>query len=283
VTVLSCAAARRQLEALHDGELPVAEQIAVEAHVAGCPRCATAVADLQTTREALRMSAIRRASLSDDECVSLQAAVVNRISAEEAVSLRASLRDMFEDMHFVYAGLGAATAVCLCAVITLGMLRSATGGGPSAIVALAQQVAYSALDLIGMAPGSDSNPISVDKAEQLPRSVNENENAFATAVTDEHEDGEHVMLTFLTVITRDGRVGALERLQDAAAPQAPQHSDEARFVQNLTGAASRARFAPASREGLPVAVNMVWVVAHTTVRASTVLVTVRPPAARRRA
>ena len=29
---------------------------------------------------------------------------------------------------------------------------------------------------------------------------------------------------------------------------------------------SRARFEPATRKGLPVAVNMVWLVAHTTVR-----------------
>jgi len=34
----------------------------------------------------------------------------------------------------------------------------------------------------------------------------------------------------------------------------------------LRDAVSRARFEPATRKGMPVAVNMVWLVAHTTVR-----------------
>ena len=279
---LSCAAVRRQLEALHDGELAVVDQIAVEAHVDGCEACADQLAELQETRSIIRASLPGRVALSADEGASLQEAVISRINAEDAVSMRAVLRGMFEDMHFVYAGLGAATAVCLCAVITFGMLRSATGRGPGVIVELAQRVTYSALDLIGMAPGSDRNPISAGTAEQLPRSINEN--AFATATTDDHDDqGEHVMLTFYTVVNREGQVSGLQRVPDAVASAKPLANDEARLVEHLTGAASQARFAPATREGLPVAVNMVWVVAHTTVRASTVLITVRPPTARRRA
>jgi hypothetical protein len=39
-----------------------------------------------------------------------------------------------------------------------------------------------------------------------------------------------------------------------------------RVVENLMDAISRARFEPAQKAGLPVAVNMVWLVAHTTVR-----------------
>ena len=39
-------------------------------------------------------------------------------------------------------------------------------------------------------------------------------------------------------------------------------------VENLMGAMSRARFEPARVDGLPVAMNMVWVVEHTTVRAT---------------
>ena len=39
---LTCAAARRRLHAFHDGELPVADQIAVEAHIDRCDECAAA-------------------------------------------------------------------------------------------------------------------------------------------------------------------------------------------------------------------------------------------------
>jgi hypothetical protein len=38
-------------------------------------------------------------------------------------------------------------------------------------------------------------------------------------------------------------------------------------VENLMGAVSRARFEPGRVDGLPAAMNMVWVVEHTTIRA----------------
>ena len=44
---LTCAAARRRLDAFHDGELPVAEQIAVGAHLEWCGDCAARSADLR--------------------------------------------------------------------------------------------------------------------------------------------------------------------------------------------------------------------------------------------
>ncbi|MBM3769696.1 MAG: hypothetical protein FJW27_00100 [Acidimicrobiia bacterium] len=63
-------------------------------------------------------------------------------------------------------------------------------------------------------------------------------------------------------------------------------AEEARGVANLLDAVSRARFEPASVAGLPVAVNMVWMVAHTTVRGTPVAseppVVVSPPAKKRR-
>jgi hypothetical protein len=43
-------------------------------------------------------------------------------------------------------------------------------------------------------------------------------------------------------------------------------AEAAKVVANLLDAVSHARFEPASVAGLPVAVNMVWMVAHTTVR-----------------
>jgi hypothetical protein len=61
-------------------------------------------------------------------------------------------------------------------------------------------------------------------------------------------------------------VANVEMVADAA--QAG--SREAALVESMLGAASRTRFEPASYEGLPVEVSMVWVVAHTTVRGAVV-------------
>ena len=44
---LSCASSRRLLQAFHDGELAIGDQIAVGAHVEWCPRCARALADVR--------------------------------------------------------------------------------------------------------------------------------------------------------------------------------------------------------------------------------------------
>jgi hypothetical protein len=43
-------------------------------------------------------------------------------------------------------------------------------------------------------------------------------------------------------------------------------SMDAKRLENLVEAVSKTRFEPVMKEGAPVAVNMVWFVAHTTVR-----------------
>ena len=45
MTPLSCDATDRLLQAFHDDELPVTEQIAVASHLEWCDRCATSLAD----------------------------------------------------------------------------------------------------------------------------------------------------------------------------------------------------------------------------------------------
>ena len=44
---LTCAAARRRLHALYDGELSVAEQIAVQGHMDWCDACAAMLDELR--------------------------------------------------------------------------------------------------------------------------------------------------------------------------------------------------------------------------------------------
>jgi hypothetical protein len=262
--VLTCAAARRRLEAFHDQELPIADQIAVASHLDWCDACAECLADLGTLRTALRAGARRLPRLLPEEEASLQAAVVSRIKAERAASSSARLRAMFDDMHLVYVGAGAAVAAFVCVMVMLTMFRFATIARPDSLAAI--------VNLLG-SPGSDLNPVPVDARVLMPRPLDE---AFPINLKGD------AVFTLAAVVTRDGRVENLELLRSFAGQPEPAGVDEA--IESVMGAMSRARFEPARVDGLPVAVNMVWLVAHTTVRGDArALPTPAPRAGRKRA
>jgi len=128
-----CAAIARRLHAFHDGELPVNEQIAVSAHLAECGECAAHSADLRFLRSALQALAPGRLGLSNEDASGFSAAIVSRLKAEREASLFARVRLMFDDMHLVYAGVGAAAATMVCVVVMLGMMRFATSERPDSL------------------------------------------------------------------------------------------------------------------------------------------------------
>src|SRR5262249_26697717 len=154
-------------------------------------------------------------------------------------------------------GAGAAAAALICLTITLSMFQFATKASP----------------------GSDVNPIVVDARVLMPRPIDD---AVPISMNGDAE------FTLAAAVTREGRVANLELLHSIPGspqgfelgPAAPEtHMDEA--IESVMGAMSRARFEPARMDGLPVAVNMVWLVAHTTVRADA-RPSVRPAVARKR-
>jgi hypothetical protein len=242
MNVLTCAATRRRLEAFHDGELPVSDQIAVGSHLEWCDACAATFGELQMLRSVLRAAAPSRIALSPEDDASLQLGVVTRAQAEQSLSFGAVVREMFEDMHFVYAGMGAVAAALVCAVIMLGMMRAVT------------------IDIDPLVAGSNQNPLLLIGGElQMPRAIDEEGFASAPGL-----DVSDMVFAFTAVVTREGRVANISLLRtDDTGGQA---GLEPQRVNELLGLASRARFEPASRAGSPVAVNMVWIVAHTTVR-----------------
>jgi hypothetical protein len=251
---LTCPAARRLLHAFHDEELPISDQIAVDAHLEWCDRCAADFAALGCLRRALRALTPGRAALSWEDEASLQRSVVSRVKAERATSWAAQAREMFDDMQLVYAGAGATMAAILSVVFMISVMRFA----PS--------------------PGSNQNPVQVDEHVLMPRALNE---PFATPPS----GGGDTAFMLAAVVTREGTIENLELLRPVSGPTAAPGTDEARVVEHLLGAVSRARFEPARVAGLPVAVNMVWLVAHTTVRASrpTLHLPVTPAAKKRSA
>jgi len=235
--MLTCPATRRLLAAFHDEELPIRDQIAVDAHLEWCDACASEFADLGVLRGVLRALTPGRAALSSDEEISLQATVVSRVKAEWAMSWTVQAREMFEDLHLVYAGAGAAVAAVLCVAIMLGLMEFVP------------------------APGSNQNPVKVDARVRMPRALNE---PFAVPPTGAGDTA----FMLAAVVTREGTIENLELLTPISGLAAAPGTDEAKAVEHLLGVFARARFEPASVAGLPVAVNMVWLVAQTTVRAS---------------
>jgi hypothetical protein len=249
---LSCKAARQRLQAYHDNELPIGERIAVDTHVERCAECRAALAELDALREAFRFAAPGRATVAaftQEEALGFHASVVSRLGAENRLALSTRVRDMFDDMHFIYAGMGAVASTVACVMIMVSMMRFANLASP----------------------GSNHNPIVVDAQMLMPRldhdwyattaaterKVNDEEAAFA----------EEATFAVSAVLTREGHVVNLE-LASEGGQVAAQDSSEARALQSMLGAMSQARFEPARVGGLPVAINMVWLVAHTTVRAT---------------
>ena len=237
---LTCTAAHRRLQAYHDGELSVEQQIEVDAHLEWCDVCAVEMSDLRMVRQTLRAIAPGRGAVGEDGH-NFHASVVGRLTVENTVSWSAQVHDLFDDMHFVYAGLGAAVATVAFLMAMVSMMRFAEH----------------------VAPGFNRNPVVVDARMLMPRVLND---GFATPAASGRGDDE-TAFTLSAVVTREGRLVNLELYSEVGHEPAV-GSSEARAVAKMLGAISQARFEPARVGGLPVAVNMVWLVAHTTVRAA---------------
>jgi hypothetical protein len=138
------------------------------------------------------------------------------------------------------------------------MMRVATNERPDSTAAMVRMFAP---------PGSNLYPVSASPRVRMPRALDEP--IWVTPV----EMDAHFTLS--AVVTREGRVGSLEVLNSSGGRWVPSDDAEAKAVEELIGTVSRARFEPASillepssMTGLPVAVNVVWIVAQTTVRAT---------------
>lgn len=243
--VITCTTARRSLQAFHDRQLPVGDEIAVASHLEWCRECADALAGLQLIGATLRANAPGRQSLNRDEAAGFTAAVVNRMDAERDQSLLARVRDMFDDMHLVYAGLGATAATLVCIMIMLGMMRFATHERPDSLAAIVNILAN---------PGSNLNPVAIDARVRMPRDL---DGALYSPMAQ-----DDAVFALAAVVTREGTISNLEMLRTGEREGA----SDAKAAESVMDAMSRARFEPAQMAGLPVAVNMVWVIAHTTVR-----------------
>ncbi len=243
MTNWTCAAVRERLQACHDRELPVAEQIAVETHASACPDCGEALADLRALGQALRLAA---APAPTDDWRGLRSGVISRLRAEAHESWLARTRRAFDDMHLVWVALASTAGTIACATAVLSMMHFASPQRGDSLAAM--------ITVMAAPSGSNLNPARLGGRIQAP-SVPDHGVVYATL--ERSVDNEDRMLPLSAVVTREGRVSGLELLS---------HDPELQEVTDLVAALSRGRLEPARSDAGPVAVNLVWLVAHTTVR-----------------
>jgi hypothetical protein len=242
--LLSCAAVRRRLPAFYDRELPIKELIAVETHVGGCPPCGRELRDLQMIGSALRFEA---APAPADDWTGLQPGVISRMRAEQNESWAARVARMFDDLHLVWIGMASTTASFVCAATVLSMVHFA----PHA----RREDSLAAMIAVAAAPyGSDVNPFRFDNRIQVPTVPDSGYVYEALENRASRADGQ---VAFAASVSREGRVSGLEVLG---------HASDLQKMDDLLLGLRRGRLEPAQFEGAPVAANLVWLIANTTVR-----------------
>ena len=250
----TCAVIRRSLQAYHDQELPFGDEIAVNGHVEWCDDCAAALADLRATQSALRVFARSRSLLSNDEAATFGASVVNRLKAEQAASFLARVRSIFDDIRLVYAGLGAAAATVVCVLVMLGMMRFATRERPDSLAAIVSLLSTP----LECEAGAAVADVSGCRERWERRFQRANESA----------EQESVFALDAVVTHLGGRLTSLQTLRAGRRAS----NGQAQVIEGLLDSVSRSRLEGVSTAGTSVAVNMLWMVEHATVRAAK-----RPP------
>jgi Putative zinc-finger len=243
--VVPCVDVREQLAAFLDGELPLDDQVSVQSHLQECVACRLEANDLREIGAALRTASVSMASSFPGERGGLTNAILERVRVERQLSFGTQVKLLFEDMHLVWAGLGATLATVICVCASAGVLHAASRERPDSLAGIIDYLAN---------PGSNANPVRLGDFMDVPRAESD------TAMPVTSEDAE---VALAAVVTREGRIQNLEVLVQE---QARKYQVRPEVVLAMLQAAGRARFEPAKSGGEPVAVSMVWLLSTTTVK-----------------
>lgn len=240
----ACPDTRNHLTAYRDGELDVEQQVAVRAHLQACRDCAAELEELVLLGEALRGLSHARLDACADDVTSLHNRVVAGLQANRAELLPQRVGRWMDDLHMVWAVAGATVASLACLFAGLGVMRMTLREVPSSMSAV--------IGALGD-PGSERNPMRLDGRMMLLPTF---DNTVPAVVVTPDE----AMLALSAVVTREGRVSRVQLVMPEAG-RLPREGD----VLQLLDAAAQTRFEPARAGGTPVAVNVIWLMAHTTV------------------
>jgi len=156
-------------------------------------------------------------------------------------------------VHLVWIGLASATATCALAGSILGMVQNIPDRNDSLAAIFA---------VMGAKVGSDLNPAALDgrgldlgPTPVLVPTVPQDGVVYATLETATIPDG--VMVPLSAQVTTSGSVENVRMLD---------RTQSSTGVRDLMDALSRGRLEPAQYGGAPLAVNVVWLLANTTVK-----------------
>ena len=235
-----CHIVRARLEAFHDGEVPFSERLTIQSHLEDCVSCSLANEELNDLTAALQQMVAE--TDESTEALHLSDRVVERLGVEEQFSLASQVNGLFQDMHLVWAGLGASVATIICLIGSASVLHAANQERPDSLAAVISSLAN---------PGSNANPVRLDADMLLPRPVTD------SAIEMGEEDAAFALATS---VSREGRVQGVSVIDQGSRATS-------RVVNAMLNEAYRVQFAPAqARTGNTVAVNMVWLVTNTTVK-----------------
>jgi len=259
IPYLGCEAAREMLQPFVDLELPMAEQVVLESHLRWCDTCAARVEDMRTIGAALRLGSAAPSVHAKDAgaLAAIQSEVLARVRAEHDQSLPVRFRELFADMRVLWQALGATAALVVCVLAVTTVNRVARAEQPDSMADVISRLAN---------PGSDRYPLQLDAAMLAPRPLNEGRALDSIP-------GEEAVFALAAVVTREGRVGNFELLQSSVRESGESGmlrgtADESDQISALLDAVKQSRFTPAQTPDGVVAVNVVWLLARTTVKAS---------------
>ncbi|HKY20915.1 MAG TPA: zf-HC2 domain-containing protein [Vicinamibacterales bacterium] len=246
---LSCGQVRADLSAFHDGELPVADRIAIADHLEACASCRVEASDLAAISESLRATARTEDVAVMPSLNRLQADMLERWDAEEKASIGQAIRRLFDDPRRASASVGVSVVASLCLVFAAFVVAQSPIRHPESLKAV-------------MTQGERARLVDIYLPEtSIPRADAE---TVMPATVINRDRGEEV--AFAALVTADGYLEKLEYLGERSDGRRSPPATHEQLV-NLLNAAATARFEPARSGGYPVSFNVVWLVAHTTVRA----------------
>jgi hypothetical protein len=241
--VLPCAQVREDLQAYHDGEVPIDRQVLIQSHLQECVACRLEASALAELSDVLRRMAGAVPGRGAGETGLISRNVLDRIRVEERFSLVAQVRESFQDMHLVWAGLGATFAMAICVFASAGVLQAASNERPDSLAGIISTIARGSSDPVRLAASPLENEPLLDTTESLPAGI----------------EGDLMLSAF---VTRDGRIQNVAVLEEEA--RALRVKPDA--VLAMIDAASRARFSPSQTPAFAGGVNVVWLVTSTTVK-----------------
>jgi hypothetical protein len=278
IRYVGCDFAQERLDAFADGELSMGDQVLVESHLRWCNTCEARLEDLRTISASLRQGARVHdgghahgqggSGRSADDGVAralaaMQAEVLAQVDTEYEQSLTVRVQELFSDMRLWWPALGASIAVVLSVGLASGVWKATSTEQPASLAAMIENLAD---------PGSNRNPLRLDSAMYLPRVLDDGVTfdgvMLAQNASESHPDD---FVAVAAMLTREGTIGGYELLEQVGVRQ-PVPVGAGKTTgdrEDVLHAVRQSRFAPAQLPGgRAVAVNMVWLFARTTVKAS---------------